>query len=86
VERTELHEAIYTLDRTHQVARLTVGGLVGLLDPEAWVERTISSGGQYSTDVAEVRLYGTEKTRTLEIVANTLSIVPPAFLRSGNQR
>ena len=31
--------------------------------------RTISSGGQYFADGAEVRLYGTEQTRTLEIVA-----------------
>jgi hypothetical protein len=33
------------------------------------VGRTISSGGQYFADGAEVRLYGTEQTRTLEIVA-----------------
>ncbi len=39
------------------------------VDAEAWVGRTISSGGQYFTDGAEVRLYGTEQTRTLEIVA-----------------
>jgi hypothetical protein len=50
------------------VARLSIGDL-GPLDPEAWVGRTISSGGQYFTDGAEVRLYGTEQTRTLEIVA-----------------
>ncbi len=49
-------------------ARLSIGDL-GPLDPEAWVGRTISSGGQYFTDGAEVRLYGTEQTRTLEIVA-----------------
>jgi hypothetical protein len=39
------------------------------IDAEAWVGRTISSGGQYFADGAEVRLYGTEQTRTLEIVA-----------------
>jgi hypothetical protein len=50
------------------VAKLTVGDL-GPLDPEAWVNRTISSGGQYPAEGAEVRLYGTEQTRTLEIVA-----------------
>ena len=31
--------------------------------------RTISSGGQYFANGAEIRLYGTEQTRTLEIVA-----------------
>ena len=50
------------------VGRLSVGHL-GPLDPEAWVGRTISSGGQYFADGAEIRLYGTEQTRTLEIVA-----------------
>jgi len=49
------------------VARLAVGGL-GPLDAETWVERTISSGGQYVAKGAEVRLYGTEGARTLEIV------------------
>ena len=39
------------------------------IDAEAWVGRTISSGGQYFANGAEVRLYGTEQTRTLEIVA-----------------
>ena len=33
--------------------------------------RTISSGGQHFGNGAEVRLYGTEQTRTLEIVATT---------------
>jgi hypothetical protein len=48
-------------------ARLAVGGL-GRLDAETCVERTISSGGQYVAEGAEVRLYGTEGARTLEIV------------------
>jgi hypothetical protein len=39
------------------------------VDAETWVGRTISSGGQYFANGAEVRLYGTEQTRTLEIVA-----------------
>lgn len=39
------------------------------MDAEAWVGRTISSGGQYFAEGAEVRLYGTEQTRTLELVA-----------------
>ncbi len=38
------------------------------LDPEAWVERTIMSGGQYLGEGAEVRLYGVQGHRTLEIV------------------
>jgi hypothetical protein len=33
------------------------------------VGRTISSGSQYFANGAEIRLYGTEQTRTLEIVA-----------------
>ena len=44
------------------------------MDAESWVGRNISSGGQYFAGRAEVRLYGTERSRTLEIVA----ISPPA--------
>lgn len=44
------------------------------IDAESWVWRNISSGGQYFADGAEVRLYGTERARTLEIVATP----PPA--------
>ncbi len=50
------------------VARLSLDD-TSPIDAEAWVGRTISSGGQYFADGAEVRLYGTEQTRTLEIVA-----------------
>ena len=50
------------------VARLSLED-ASPIDAEAWVGRTISSGGQYVADGAEVRLYGTERTRTLEIVA-----------------
>jgi len=50
------------------VARLSLKD-ASPMDAEAWVGRTISSGGQYFADGAEVRLYGTEQTRTLEIVA-----------------
>src|SRR5918993_47806 len=50
------------------VARLSLED-ASPIDAEAWVGRTISSGGQYVADGAEVRLYGTEQTRTLEIVA-----------------
>ena len=60
------------------VARFSIGGL-GPLDPEAWVGRTISSGGQYFADGAEVRLYGTEQMRTLEIVATAAPDQSPEF-------
>ena len=50
------------------VARLSLKD-ASPIDAEAWVGRTISSGGQYFANGAEVRLYGTEQTRTLEIVA-----------------
>jgi hypothetical protein len=50
------------------VARLSLED-ASPVDAEAWVVRTVSSGGQYFADGAEVRLYGTEQTRTLEIVA-----------------
>ncbi len=51
------------------VARLSIG-TAGPMDPEAWVGRSISSGGgQYFSNGAEVRVYGTEGARTLEIVA-----------------
>ena len=51
------------------VARLSIGA-AGPLEPEVWVERSISSGGQYFSNGAEVRLYGTEVIRTLEIIAS----------------
>lgn len=56
------------------VARLAVGTL-GPLDAEAWVERSIYSGGQYVAEGAKVRLYGTEGARTLEIVGNAPTTV-----------
>jgi len=58
------------------VARLSLED-ASSIDAEAWVGRTISSGGQYFADGAEVRLYGTEETRTLEIVATA----PPDQIR-----
>jgi len=59
-----------------EVARLAVGGL-GPADPKAWVDRTIFSGGQYLAEGAEVRLYGTEGARTLEIVGTGLPAQEP---------
>lgn len=50
------------------VARLSLED-ASPIDAETWVGRTISSGGQYFANGADVRLYGTEQTRTLEIVA-----------------
>ena len=51
-----------------------MGGL-GPLDAETWVERTICSGGQYVAEGAEVRLYGTEGARTLQIVGTAPTLV-----------
>ena len=50
------------------VAKLTLKG-VDPINPEAWASRNISSGGQYFAEGAELRLYGTNMARTLEIVA-----------------
>ena len=55
-----------------RVAGLSLGATP--MDAEAWVRRNISSGGQYFADGAEVRLYGTERSRTLEVIATA----PPA--------
>jgi len=56
------------------VARLSLKEAAPI-EAESWVGRTISSGGQYFADGTEVRLYGTEASRTLEIVASA----PPAI-------
>ena len=65
------------------VARLAVGAL-GPLDAEAWVKRSIFSGGQYRAEGVEVRLYGTEGARTLEIVGTAPTMVesPETTVRS----
>ena len=55
------------------VAQLSLGDEGGM-DAESWVGRNLSSGGHYFTDGAEVKLYGTEGTRTLDIAASA----PPA--------
>jgi hypothetical protein len=44
------------------------------LKAETWVGENISSGGGYSAEGAELRLYGTEGARTLEIVATGLAL------------
>lgn len=51
------------------VARLSLGDEAGI-DTESWVGRNLYSGGQYFAEGAEVRLYGTEGNRTLDIVAS----------------
>jgi hypothetical protein len=55
------------------------------LNAETWVGENLSSGGGYSAEGAELRLYGTEGARTLEIVATGLpsDIVPESSDRSG---
>jgi hypothetical protein len=60
------------------VARLSLKD-ASPIGAEAWVGRTISAGGQYFADGAEVRLYGTEQTRTLEIVATAPPDQIPEF-------
>jgi hypothetical protein len=64
------------------VATLAVGD-AGPLVPQTWVDRTISSGGQYLAEGAEVRLYGTEGARTLEIIGTAL---PAGELRREDTR
>jgi hypothetical protein len=41
----------------------------GSMNPETWMRENISSGGGYSAGGAELKLYGTEGARTLEITA-----------------
>jgi hypothetical protein len=50
------------------VAKLSLKGAEPI-NPEAWVNRNISTGGRYIGEGFELRLYGTEAARTLEIVA-----------------
>ena len=55
------------------------------LNPETWIDENVSSGGGYSAEGAELKLYGTEGARTLEIVATGLpsDIVSEPSDRSG---
>jgi hypothetical protein len=71
-------------DASEEEAARVLGYVAGLsledaspIDAEAWVGRTVSSGGQYFANGSEVRLYGTEQTRTLEIVATAAPEQPP---------
>ena len=49
------------------VAKLSLKG-ADPVNAEAWVSRNISTGGQYFAKGAELRLYGTQEARTLEIL------------------
>jgi hypothetical protein len=57
------------------------------LNPEAWVGENVSSGGGYSAEGAELKLYGTEGARTLEITVTGLpsDIVPEPQNRPGTK-
>jgi hypothetical protein len=61
------------------VAKLSLEG-TDPINSETWVKGNISSGGQYLAEGAELKLYGTEGARTLEIVGTA-----PPTSRSGNQ-
>jgi hypothetical protein len=43
------------------------------LNPEAWVEHNIGSGGEVSSEGAKLSIYGTKEERTLEVVATGFS-------------
>jgi hypothetical protein len=63
------------------VTRLSLEG-TNSINPETWVKGNISSGGQYLAEGAQLKLYGTEGARTMEIVGTA----SPASSRGGNQR
>jgi hypothetical protein len=44
------------------------------INPQTWVKGNIASGGQYLAEGAELKLYGTEGARTLEIVGTASPI------------
>jgi hypothetical protein len=43
------------------------------LNPEAWVEQNVGSGGQVFAQGAELSIYGTKEARTLQVVATGFS-------------
>ncbi len=53
-----------------RVAELSLKNAVPM-NARSWVGRNISSGGQYLAEGVDVRLYGTERARTLEIVSTS---------------
>jgi hypothetical protein len=44
------------------------------LNPQAWVEQNIASGGQVFTEGAELTIYGTKQERTLQVVATDFTV------------
>jgi hypothetical protein len=44
------------------------------LNPEAWVEQHISSGGQVTIQGTELTIYGTKEERTLQVVATGFTV------------
>ena len=44
------------------------------LNPEAWVEQNVTSGGQVFAEGAELTIYGTKEERTLQVVATDLAV------------
>jgi hypothetical protein len=57
------------------------------LNPETCAGENVSSGGGYSAEGAELKLYGTEGARTLEITVTGLpsDIVPEPQNRPGTK-
>ena len=43
------------------------------LNPKAWVEQNVGSGGRVITESVELFIYGTQEERTLQVVATGLS-------------
>jgi hypothetical protein len=88
--RTVLSVVATAQDAPDDEAARVLGYVAGLslkgaapIDADSWVRRNLSSGGQYSADGAEVRLYGVEGSRTLEIVATA---PPPVDVGSETTR
>jgi hypothetical protein len=52
------------------VAGLCLHGTDEPLNPEAWVEANVASGGQVFAGGAELSVYGTKEERTLQVVAS----------------
>jgi hypothetical protein len=57
------------------------------LNADTWIGENVSSGGGYSAEGVELKLYGTESVRTLEIVATGLAsdMVTEPSDRSGTK-
>ncbi len=51
------------------VAELCLQGTEVPLNPEAWMNANVASGGQIVTEGAEFSIYGTEEERTMQVAA-----------------